>query len=780
MKSNVIKLLTLSLLFGLVACGNEASTSSSTGPTTTIQPTMPPISLGYEASDILSMLNTIGENGNYTLEYKYSTETYHEFYTEKYGYFEATGQGYVAIEDYKNPDDSIFYIFNSTNESIELGRALYNYDAENQKHDPVRSSHSLDYMRLIASEDANIKEEDFIAHQTGYYTRNEDVKLIFANLMGYSDSVNLIDMILFKKLADDALEFKFYPNFKEGYEKIDGITGVLKNIGSTSVDFIEEFVNSYKLPANSLSDELVSVFSKDVVSLNAKITRVFKTQPSVVLQNNMIDYSANKMFVSSAYGSIYYGQVEDRVTKMYEKSDSGDAILKYIDVNNEVVSVNTGSKYDNLFEAPSKYFEGLAFRSEGTQKYTYYGYNARWLIKSLTTYDLGVTLSCEVTVTNGKIAHIEAITPTYFLDGIGFYTKAEIDVVTPRSIPTIESYGPNSNAATINNVLSLFNGETSFDAKIISDRDKVHTKSITVADDIFLYSEQGYDTDDGATEEMVTLYDGYKDVGDGLIPFEVEMTFERDAGVAVANDEKLEGMTMSDMIGFTISADVLDYRWGSITVKDNVDKIGQGVLGGRYDENIIPSSFELEVDMDGYPISISYKYEMDNGYYLGEEEIQFSNWGTATLPSHIDFSNIGTWEAPTSWATELRSELYADLVNTFGQEYVDKIPYLFAKELIDSWEIENTSADIGGGTAFLHLYSHDYNTKDGVGINFYKEYAKSYAELLVKNGFVETVVQEWGNFACFKKDDVHIRVTYNAEIVDIFVVKEFIADYTKQ
>ena len=485
------------------------------------------------------------------------------------------------------------------------------------------------------------------------------------------------------------------------------------------------------------------------------------------------------MYVKSTYGDVYYGYVNDPVTKMYEKSDSGDALLKYLDVNNEVVTVNTGSKFDKLFEAPSKYFEGLAFRSAGTQKYTYYGYNARWLVKSLSTYDLGVTLSCEVTVTNGKITRIEAVTPTYFYDGIGFSTKAEIDVVSPRTIKEIESYGPNSNAATINNVLSLFNGETSFDAKIISDRDRTHTKNITVADDVFLVSEQGYDTDDGATEELVTLYNGYKDVGTGMIPFKVDMTFERDSGVAVANAEKLEGVTMADMIGFSISADVLNYTWGRITVKDYVANVGEGVLGGRYDENIIPSSFKLEVDMDGYPMSISYKYEMDNGYYLGEEQIEFSNWGTAKLPSHIDFSNIGTWEAPTSWATELREDLYADMVNTFGQEYVDNIPYLYAEELIESWDIENSSAGIGHGVAFLHIYSHEINTKDGVKNNFYENYAKAYADLLLKEGFVETVIPDWGNFGCFKKDDVHIRITYNAEIVDIFVVKEFIADYTK-
>ena len=110
MKKKIIGVLSVCMLAGLVSCGGNGEP--------TPQPTVK-IELGYEATDVLALLENMGQNGNYTLEYVYSDGvTYHEYYTPNYAYFEATAQGYVGVEDYNNPAEKLFYIFSENNKNV--------------------------------------------------------------------------------------------------------------------------------------------------------------------------------------------------------------------------------------------------------------------------------------------------------------------------------------------------------------------------------------------------------------------------------------------------------------------------------------------------------------------------------------------------------------------------------------------------------------------------------------------------------------------------------------
>lgn len=105
-----------------------------------------------------------------------------------------------------------------------------------------------------------------------------------------------------------------------------------------------------------------------------------------------------------------------------------------------------------------------------------------------------------------------------------------------------------------------------------------------------------------------------------------------------------------------------------------------GTFIGFQPNNSVGSNLGLSITAEGIPLSITYNFEIGDGFTLGEEKIEFSEWGSAELPTHIDFDNIGLWNAPTNWKEEFTPDLYKEVANMFGEEHVLEISYLFSKE----------------------------------------------------------------------------------------------------
>ena len=777
-KKNLLlaSLLSLTLLVG--GC-NKGGNTTTTEPEDTCKPTADIWNLGYTAQDIFDTLKNAADKGNYTIEYSYyasngNVTKFYEYYTENYAFFTATEVGYVGLPDYQNPEDKLFYIYElDRNGNIDLKQSLTYSDTTTGEIIPIRSTENLDYLKMFNSDLANIDVCDILPYQKGYYTDNEDLILILVNLLGYSGSINLVDKITFQ-LEEEGLRFTLVPNFAEGYEIIDGKNALIKNIGSTSYEKLENYVSNYQLPSHTLSDAISELFTADVVSLSAKVSRLWTNAPAAELQETKLDVSDDKAYYSKLYGDPYYGKLTNPVNKLFVKGDNGNAFHSYVSVNNEVVSEDSGILFDEMFTPIASYYEANAFRSNDGINYSYYGYKSRQLIKALANYDLGVIETITLKVVDNKVTQIVATTPYYSdLSGNYFCTQAVIKVDEPRTIPEISVYEPSSDTTAIEETLNYFDGNTSFKADFISDGDETHKTTITVSDNILLIEENTYDTSMGAMQDLIKKYYGYHQTSEGLVPFTVSLNEDENGvttGVATANDEILEGKTLKDAIGMSASPLVFAKdNEGKIVINNYVDKISEGFLDTYYADGIVPSTFEMNVDENNYAKSIYYNYEMDNGYYLGEEEVRFSEWGTASLPSHIDFSNIGLWSEPTSWKDELSADAYEVLVSVFGEEYVSKIQYMFRKELYGSWQVDYDE-DVGG--EYLHLFSHEVDCAYEINSTYYKEFATEYANNLLAAGFYETSENPWG-LSCFHHDEtnINIRIVYNEELVDLFIFR---------
>ena len=760
MKKKYFGFFVLGMCLSLVGCGNKPDTSSE-GPI---------INLDYDAEDIWRMLNDVASNGNYTLEYPYGNQTFHEFYTPNYAYFEGSKMGYVGLPDYQDQTEKLFYKCMIQNGNVEIYQALGYRESENVKdYTPIRSHTGLDYMYLLVSGLADVGLEDIQYYQRGYYTENMDLITILANVMGYGDSANLIGKITFE-VIDDSLHFVFYPNFLEGYEVIDGVSGAFTDIGSTRYEILENYLATFEFPKNTMSTSMLADFTSERVSLNAKVTRIWSHKATDELEDTEYDYSNSMVYLSTYYGTASYGKLQYPSQKRYEKGQNGNAYLTYIDISNSVKKVDTGTPFQELFTSPKTYFEPLAFWPTAQENvYRYYGYNARWLVESLTHYDIGITESIEVTVKDGKVNKILAKTPKYY-DSYGhtYYTQAEIDVAPTRLFSNLEPFVASDKQNEILATFALLDGSTKFKADIITNGNREHAKTIRVVDNILLMEENGYDTSDGADSTMIKSYYGYEKTDEGVVPFKVKLT-EDDAGTvtgqAKASDDIIAGITLKEMIGMVAAPEIFEKdSMGNIVVRPMVEKLNDGVFSGQYGEYIIPQSFRLETDAEGIPLSITYNYEIGDGYTLGEETIEFSEWGTATLPAHIDFENIGLWNAPNNWKEEFAPELYEEVVNMFGEEYVSEIPYIFSKELYGSWFLNNTSVD---GYSYIHFIS----MKDGVKDDVYPNYAMAYAAYLEELGYEISNDNPWG-LQAYTKGDIHIRIVYNIAQIDLFIFNQ--------
>ena len=141
-----------------------------------------------------------------------------------------------------------------------------------------------------------------------------------------------------------------------------------------------------------------------------------------------------------------------------------------------------------------------------------------------------------------------------------------------------------------------------------------------------------------------------------------------------------------------------------------------------------------------------YTYGTDG---FGEEKVEIT-YG-ATLPSDIDFSAIrGSFERPMTWSKG-EPDVYEKLVGIewVGEEWADKIPYLYDSYLSGWWDLSDTDP----------LVSFEiFNDRDLVGSEKSQEYAEAYEALLVEEGFVYgDISKSWGKAGY----GIHIEILYS-------------------
>ena len=726
-----------------------------------------PYKVDYSKQDVYDALEKISNGLNYTLEFEMGDQYYQEIHTVDYSSSEYTGMGYIALPSYDGQGRVFYkYVTNNADGSPDIKQALAYQPEAGGDYVPVKTAEEADPIALLISDLSSFGIDDIEEAQKCYVTSSRDAITVFASMMGVSDYQDLIAKITFQ-LEKEGLRFTFYPTFGEGYEVVDGITGLFHHIGTSVEPALEAFLESFSW--NEPSGNLVSsAVNNNSFTVKGVVSRTYIGKETLLLEESRLLRGAESTLIEKRYAGTSSWE-----KRLIEKGENGDALWSYVNPQNEVTRVSLGQSYDDYLKNPVSYFEGDAFRKgEKADGYRYVGYQSRYLVKSLVQYDLGVLESVEVKIKDGKVASLSARTPTYY-DSFGnpFYTSANVDFLAFESAPSLSSLPALSETEHIANVLSLFDGSTSFAATSLLNGNLTYAKSYVVKGDIFLEKETGHDTSIGAGGDYVDFYSGFQVTSAGAVPFSVDWTLDekgnRVQGTAKACKDTLAGVKMNDIIGFVASPNVFyEDASGNIAVRPTVDGLGQGIFGGRFEDYIIPSSFSLSLDAKGQPASLSYEFQMGEGYYVGKEKVLFSSWGTASLPESIDFSSIGVWNAPESWEEELRSDQYQILTDMFGASFMEGLPFLYAPEIEGSWQLTDDTPE---GYHRIHIFSFKEDCPEEYTEGFYKTYAESYASYLETLGFVVSSDNAWG-LPAYAKGEWHIRITYATDAqIDLFV-----------
>ena len=786
MQKKALLALGLASLLTLAGCGGPSSDETSSdvldqtseslsdsGPKPGVQPVDPdadPWGLGYTARGVFDALSSISTGLNYVFEFDIEGDTYQEIHTAKYSYSNLTDVGYLALPHYADASKSLYYQYSfDALGNVLPGRALSYLDDQTNDYVGIETGAEADCLSLITSPLCSFAVSDIKSYQKGYVSDSADLILILSTFMGVSSYADRIASVTFQ-IEDGNLVFAFQPNFLEGYEMIDGVGGVFSKIGSARYTPLENFLSSYALPA-AMPASGSAFLSKNLLSFDSVTTRVFEKEGIATLETTTYDRSKTGAFLSKRYGNL--PTVNE---KLYSKAEDGSAHWDYVSTDNQIRSVDLGVAFDSFLRDPWKYFEPAAFRAtDKPNVYRYYGYQGRWLINAFSQYDVGLMENLEVTLGNdGSILSLYGRTPTLTDSaGNGYYTQATVNFVASRSIPTLSVLEPTSETEEIAGTLALLDGSIPFHASISVNGLSAYSTELTVADNIYLQMVNEHDTTPGADGAMIKTYTGYEVTAEGANPFAVNFPVDPDTyetsefGTAKASDNIVPDVTMKDLIGFTGSPAVFEKdAKGAIKVHSLVDNLATGVMAGTFADYIIPDSFRLTLSSTGKPLSISYYFSMDDGFYAGKDEILFSSFGTATLPENIDFSDIGIWNEPTLWQEELNASQYKILCDMFGKEWVDTLPYLYDRQIAGGWQLTDDTPE---GYSRIHIFNMKGDAAPSYETNHYEVFAKAYAALLESLGYEVNSNNAWG-MPAYTDGEHFIRITYLADSqVDFFI-----------
>lgn len=707
----------------------------------------------YTAEDVFRLLKKAGDETNFTMAYSIMTEegkvTYENVYTSKYIYFDYAKAGYMSVKDYAG--ENLLYNFDQKDGEFVLENALA-YDDESGKRVAIRSTEEMNPLHgALAGKEATVFEQ----RQRAFYTEDKTIITALCYLRGVTNLVNEIMGVEIEvdNEFDELINFAFAPNFKttEGAAKVDAI-GVcsLHFIGTSSVDEVEAFQSSYSLPTDKLPSTVKEGLNGKV-SLSATNILHYKTDDlyekyDIVSEEDRMQYSR------------YVNGVTSPTTTYLTKGADGKAKQVYVDYQNKVVEKTLEDDFSKVAIAPKDALEFDAFLKTGDDTYTYYGYNGRWMINNLTKIDMGEILSLTLKTTEGKISSLKAISTTR-MDSYtqSMYFELNVDFTSTYDFTKPSAHESNYRVSAILNQLysNDFDLNIPFSAKISTVGSSAYPVYVSVFSskgdkdiDTILYTQDYIDPAPGAYEEVLTKRWGYFKSGEDLIPYSV-----RDDNTTVSTSLNIANTRLNKMLGMDLSGNCFKKTGvteGANTVYSlysDVDDIANHVLGGSNKKNIIPSS--LKFTANGYtPVKLEYEF---NGLDLfkGKEQVEFSNWNSATKPAEIDYTTLKPFVEPDNWQ-DGAPEVYPTMKAVLG-DCIKDVPFLYNKEMAGNWGVDS-NVDYKWVVVFNDTYAASEDKDD---LSF--QYMKDYEALLRKNGFTDCPYPMDGKPGLVK-DELHVRV----------------------
>ena len=733
---------------------SSSNTSSGGSSSSSTLPPGPSIDVEAERTKIMNLLNEAKTSTNYTYGFlsEDGTVTGGRILTPTYIADASGATASVALPSYEKEGETLLYSVEKQNGSYVVLNAL-SYEEDGVTH-PYYSTSELSYLSLLDREDVAFTGEDLI-HQSGYFViEDQNVIQVFASMFNLGNYVSNILRVFINPIENEEIHVGFAPNYTDSdgsiSEMISATTGVIRNVGTSSLKEVEDFVASFALPETALTSENLSYLNADVVTYEVSLTRYLNGQAEVTYVNkeNTFDYQNNRArVITHAYG------VDE--TTYLKKGSEGEALEQFISSANTLAEVPTGSMYDDVAPSVSSLIELSAFRKVDEDTYRYFGYKANELVEKFSQYydGMGVIIDLEAnTNAEGEVTNIHATSWSTIIGDNTFHYEFDVTFKEPVAIEEVTVHEEEADVR-ISNALAKFDSANGYQIVTHNVSNSVLTTTYTVKDNILFVDNVHMNTAAGGTYDYIHSYSGYVFQEGGVAPF----TVGEDMIARTTDSASGEYESIDDYVGIQNIAPQAFVFTGDTSLKANtfVRGLDEVFPLGPNGDFILEPTLTFTFDSETSTIT-SYQYENE----ITSEDVATISYGVA-LPESIDFSGIeDAFVAPTTWE-EAHPSIHAQLAEeSFIGEYASEVPYLYNATLDDYWFVGNA-----GYIEFI--ISNNYSL---IGSDVFEKYAEDYKAYLLESGY-EVVVR--GSYTYYVKEGLPfaVRLTFNSDsMLDIRIL----------
>mgnify|MGYP007025034301 CR=1 FL=1 len=689
-------LLTILATLPLVSCGGEDSSSTPTNQE--IKETT--------AENVLATLNEIKAKKNYQIDYAIDKVAQRDILTENYLYYQSQKIGAAKLENVDKSvyqDDKILYSFEVSDKGeVEVVRPIVD-----SRGVPYFNPYQLDYFQLLGEEGYVFSNSDFatFGDEGALYSSNDSLIYIVACSVGRgsaytSGSYSGVDFLF----EEDGLHVCLLKTDDNGaLKEIDGTRGVISNIGTAKDDTIEAFF----APSYSLGEELSEDASEMLLSSSLHSETRISTYDGTnrTLSNTIVvDYDENNLRATVSSSSA-------KQEATYSRGKDGNAVKKYLDGRNKVAEdAWTSESFDTYVKKSKDFFKRKEFRKINDNTYRYFGLDANTLLFPYCQIDLSSYSFSTVDVTlgaNGKVSSIEATTDliasssdssSYYqmifaIDG--FKTADTIASKTPLTpIQGIDSelktafdtFKNKNNNVKIHFIDDMLGGD-----KYQQYTDYYFTSSVILRDMKYAVTTSNPNTDDHE-------YSGYYETGNGVSGFYINKKNDTIAPTSTADKNDSIANHWLDKT-FTLSTDVFEKDTSDETgktykIRDGVDDISNQLafLSNKETSNLDPSTFVMKLDASGRISEIHYTFV---SMATRNATLTFEYSSNLEIPTYVTekLASVKKWVVAENWEQE-NEGIYDQLVELFGKEFADLLPYYFTEDTVTNWRFVREASSI--------------------------------------------------------------------------------------
>lgn len=678
---------------------------------------------------ILNLLKDL-KTQSYTLSYTINGELYEDVITDEYFYIGYLNTGSLLLNTI-SATTKYAYDFRITDSKFVLKGQSFNEEYTLQGQTELKKYNFL--------KDLNVLENDIEESDGKYEIYDSSIVEAFTNQLDFSGidhlelSLNEYDDLIVKLMALNQTTGEFYcPDAGE-------IT--INNIGASSLTIVDDFIKNYKMPTATLNGKGDNLFN-NVSYVSAIYDFVLDDNAAYQIKTTNLDISNNYIRIVDT--------TTDNVSNSYtfEVEDDKETLnIVGVDGTNSIVKQKTTKKYQDFGFINKDGFEldKFAKLSNDDTYYSYLGDNASNIAYSITQdsqiYEWKVQ-DIKAIEENGKIVQLDFFTGILQdrTTGKYFYRWINTKVLdTPNNIENIIQKTPSENDAQINNILSHLNQDNSIFKVTQTDTAWEGTRKIEYTKGNGFYLKEYLVINGDETTSFERLAEGYYEKDGKIYSF----TFDENNNVTI--NKNPTSKSWKEIVGFNISSNVLKLNDNKLTSYGDIINIGNSLAFVDNPLTIDPSSVEFTIEKDKI-------VSLDCAYTGGLENITFT-YDEQTLDASLkkaldDKINPSSQEALKTWNDYESDTIILALIEAYGEEFANKIPYLYSEKL-----------------------KNDKNTFDGYYYNYEEEpyyfiitlnvidyeYSNEYKAYLLALGYSEASTN------VFIKDDIKIEIVNNED-----------------